>query len=372
MRIPKEIMEATINDGCYTGTTSLDGIYEEDCYVVGLPIKINANLEPVGAVFLVADKQYLAEFREDILKMFMVSFALALVISFLLIGIISYRMARPLKDMAIAAYRFGKGDFSVKISEKRRDEIGQLAIAFNDMAESLSVSEDTRRNFVANVSHELKTPMTTINGFIDGILDGTITSEKQEHYIKIISKEVKRLSKLVQAMLNLSRIDCGKLKINKKVFHVKYLIYSVLLTFEKQIESKKIKITGLDAIADVPIEGDEDLLHQVIYNLIENAVKFVSFEGEISFKIQNLQNKVIVSIKNTGQGIANEDLGFIFDKFYKTDKSRSQDKTGMGLGLYLVKTIINLHGGDIKVESAEGEDCEFIFCLPKQKNLNLN
>ena len=217
------------------------------------------------------------------------------------------------------------------------------------MAESLSSSENIRRSFVANVSHELKTPMTTIAGFIDGILDGTIPPDKEKYYLRIVSDEVKRLSRLVKSMLDLSRIDSGSLNLIPKRFDMTETIFTTLITFEQQIERKNIDILGLE----------------VVYNLLENAVKFVNNNGYIEIKIIDESNRLVVSIKNSGEGISSEEVKRVFERFYKTDKSRSQDKNGMGLGLYIVKTIIKLHGGEIKAESKLDEYCKFEFWIPK-------
>ena len=221
------------------------------------------------------------------------------------------------------------------------------------------------RSFVANVSHELKTPMTTIAGFIDGILDGTIPPERQSHYLRIVSDEVKRLSRLVKTMLNLSRIDNGELKLRPADFDISETVLSTVLTFEKSIDEKQIDVRGLDALAPKQVHGDEDLLHQVVYNLVENAVKFTNPGGYIKFTVCDSIDRVAVDIENSGSGIQADELPLVFEKFYKTDKSRSQDKNGMGLGLYLVKTIIRLHGGDISVTSAVDQFTRFSFYIPK-------
>ena len=267
--------------------------------------------------------------------------------------------------MSAAAKSFGDGDFSIRVPVTSNDEIGQLATAFNNMADSLSGSESMNRSFVANVSHELKTPMTTIAGFIDGILDGTIPPERQSHYLHIVSDEVKRLSRLVRTMLNLSRIDNGELKLRPNDFDISETVLSTVLTFEKSIDEKKIDIRGLDTLQPMQVHGDEDLLHQVVYNLVENAVKFTNTGGYISFNVSDSIDRIVVTIENSGSGIQSDELPLVFEKFYKTDKSRSQDKNGMGLGLYLVRTIIKLHGGDISVSSVVNEYTRFSFYIPK-------
>ncbi|MEI3552840.1 MAG: HAMP domain-containing sensor histidine kinase [Acutalibacteraceae bacterium] len=259
----------------------------------------------------------------------------------------------------------------MRVPVTSQDEVGQLALAFNNMASSLASSESVRRNFIANVSHELKTPMTTIAGFIDGILDGTIPPEKQSHYLQIVSQEVKRLSRLVRTMLDLSRIDSGELRLHMARFDLTNTIFVALLSFEKSIEQKRIQVLGLENAESLYVDGDPDMLHQVVYNLIENAVKFTNEGGYIQLTIQDLPDRTSVAIKNSGAGIPADEIALIFDRFYKTDKSRSQDKNGMGLGLYIVRTIIKLHGGEITVQSVENEYCQFEFWIPKHEEPKL-
>ena len=297
--------------------------------------------------------------------MFLIAAAAAFILAFVVVGLFSYRLVKPLRQMSAAAKSFGDGDFSIRVPVTSNDEIGQLATAFNNMADSLSGSESMNRSFVANVSHELKTPMTTIAGFIDGILDGTIPPERQSHYLHIVSDEVKRLSRLVRTMLNLSRIDNGELKLRPNDFDISETVLSTVLTFEKSIDEKKIDIRGLDTLQPMQVHGDEDLLHQIVYNLVENAVKFTNTEGYISFNVSDSIDRIVVTIENSGSGIQSDELPLVFEKFYKTDKSRSQDKNGMGLGLYLVRTIIKLHGGDISVSSVVNEYTRFSFYIPK-------
>jgi signal transduction histidine kinase len=232
------------------------------------------------------------------------------------------------------------------------------------MAVSLSSEEEARRSFVANVSHELKTPMTTISGFVDGILDGTIPPEKHAHYLQIVSGEVKRLSRLVRSMLDLSRIDSGQLKLHPVSFDFTQAVCASLLSFEQQIEQKQLTVEGLEDCEPQTVCGDFDLLQQVVYNLLENAVKFTNEGGTLSVRLYRETGRTFLSIRNTGEGIPSTELPHIFERFYKSDRSRSLDKSGTGLGLYLVKTIVNLHGGEITVQSVPHEYCEFVFWLP--------
>ncbi len=365
--VASSYIQPALNGG-YDGMGTLGGIYQKPHYVVGVPISIQSasgKITVIGAVFAASDVQLMDGYRRDIIKMFLFAAVLTFLVSFAVVWVFSYRMARPLREMARAAHEFGSGNFSIRVKANTDDEIGQLALAFNHMANSLASSENVRRNFIANVSHELKTPMTTIAGFIDGILDGTIPAEKQPYYLKIVSQEVKRLSRLVRTMLDLSRIDNGELKLRPSRFDIAHTIVEALLSFEKSIEEKNLQIQGLEDLDSLFIDGDPDMIHQVLYNLIENAVKFTNPYGYIRFFIQDLPDRVQVAIRNSGQGIPADEVPLIFDRFYKTDKSRSQDKTGMGLGLYIVKTIIKLHNGEITVSSVENEYCQFQFWLPK-------
>lgn len=371
--LPENVMEQTLS-GMYDGQSTLGGVYQKSCYVVGIPITVATEngTKAVGAVFNSVSASSLSMYRMDMLKMFVFAALAAFLISFCVVWLFSYNLVKPLRDMAAAVRSFGEGDFSVRVPVTTRDEMGELAVAFNHMADSLATGESSSRSFIANVSHELKTPMTTISGFIDGILDGTIPPEKQEHYLKIVSSEVKRLSRLVKSMLNLSRIDSGELRLRPATFDINQTVLDAMLSFEKPIEDKKLEVRGLEDSVSIKVDGDPDMIHQVVYNLIENAVKFTNEGGYIEVRTEDLKDRVVVHIKNSGEGIAPDEITRIFQRFYKTDKSRSKDKTGMGLGLYIVRTIIKLHGGEITVSSIQGEFSEFSFWLPKQHHLEEN
>ena len=363
-----EIVHQTIENSTYFARRTIEGVYENDRYISARPIYYNSQSNIMGIVIVTSSTADIASFTDMVMRIFILSAIATLSISVLAIGIFSYNLVKPLKQMAQAAKRFGKGDFSVRVNVTSDDEIGDLAKSFNNMAESLSASENVRRSFVANVSHELKTPMTTIAGFIDGILDGTIPEEKQDYYLSIVSEEIKRLARLVRSMLDLSRLDSGEMKLKYQKFDLLSTLVTVVITFEQEIERKHIEIKGLDEIEPKMVYGDKDLLHQVIYNLIENAVKFTNENGCIEFNITENNEQTNFYIKNSGMGISQSEISLVFDRFYKTDKSRSKDKKGLGLGLYLVRSIIRMHGGNITAKSEYGEYTEFDFYIPKQKN----
>lgn len=375
-QLPSSVIEE-LSDGYHYEHGTLQNIYNKQYYIFAIPFTANDQGEVVLGYCLVAQASlWSSDFAPNVFLILLITVIVAALLIFILSAVYAYNTTRPLKQMADAAKRFAVGDFQSRGHIKSNDEIGELAAAFNEMADSLASSEGMRRNFIANVSHELKTPMTTIAGYIDGILDKTIPAEDQEYYLGIISQEIKRLNRLVTSMISLSKIDSGEITVKKAPFIIQDTVFNVLLGFEGEIEKNGIRIEGLDSEEDVTAYGDRDLIHQVLYNLVENAVKFTDSNGYIRFGFSHKNNRVYVCVENSGVGILPEDIYLVFDKFYKADKSRSINKKSMGLGLYIVRSIIFLHGGNITVESEPGEYCRFIFWLPdapkKQKELPEN
>ena len=350
--------------GEYFEVGLLDGVYKSRQYTVGEPLTLQNGQIQLGYVFASTSAQGLSEYLMNNLQVFFLSALGVMTLTFIALYLMTYRMVRPLRQMAAAARSFGVGDFSSRIPVHGQDEVAELAASLNNMAVSLSSVEGMRRSFIANVSHELKTPMTTIAGFIDGILDGTIPDGKRNYYLKIVSQEVKRLSRLVKSMLDLSRIDNGELKLQPVYYDLTEQACNILLSFEQRIESKNIRVDGIEDCARAEVLADFDLIGQVVYNLIDNAIKFMDEGGTLTLHISRRDKRVYCSIRNTGAGLPVHEMPHIFERFYKSDQSRSLDKNGMGLGLYIVKTVINLHHGEIVVRSAEGEYCEFEFWLP--------
>ena len=361
--IPKNIISEACAAGEYQEVGKVGGLYSQNHYTVGIPVKTESGV-PAAVIFASASAGTLTVFLKEILKMFIISSLAVLILAFAAVYFITADLVRPLRKMVAATRSFSKGDFTVRVPVESYDEIGQLAISFNNMATSLATTEVARRSFTANVSHELRTPMTTIAGFIDGILDGTIPPEKRDDYLKIVSEEIKRLSRLVRSMLNIARIEAGELELRPDLFDVNDTVIRTVFTFEQPLEAKNIEVRGLDG-GKVMVEADPDLIHQVVYNLIENAVKFCNEGGFIDVNYSEDDSYTSVGIRNTGDGIPKDEIPHIFDRFYKADKSRSRDKGGAGLGLHIVRSIVNLHGGDIIVRSVEGEYCEFVFTIPK-------
>ena len=342
--------------------TSMGNLLDGRHYVASVPLEFRHNR--IGYVLVTTPADNLTAYIVDNLENYGLAMLIVLIVAVLMSCWLTDRMVRPLREMAAATRRFGEGDFSQKVPVHGNDELAELADSLNHMAISLSSLEGMRRSFVANISHELKTPMTTIAGFVDGILDGTIPPEQQSKYLQLVSGEVKRLSRLVRTMLDLSRIDTGELSPRPMRMDLTDTACQLLLSFEKRIEEKRISIRGLEECEAALVFADPDLIGQVMYNLIDNAVKFTNEGGYIDIRIYRADGRVYYTIRNSGAGIPAEEMPHVFERFYKSDKSRSLDRTGVGLGLYIVKNVINIHQGQIVVRSVEGEYCEFSFWLP--------
>ncbi len=338
------------------------GIYERPHYVV--LERIIKDEQTIGTVFVTAPVSEVGTLLSAVTRLFMISAIVPLIAMFFAIFAMTYRLTKPLKLMSEASRAMAKGDFSKRIPVSSDDEIGELAASFNMMTNSLAQLEGMRKSFVANVSHELKTPMTSIGGFIDGILDGTIEPEKHKYYLGIVSDEVKRLSRLVESMLSMAKLESGEFLLKPELFDLRELLISVVISQEQRIEAKKIEISGLDETESISVNADKDLIHQAIYNLVDNAIKFTEEGGNINFSLKSENKKTVFILTNSGSGIPEKDLPFIFERFYKVDKSRSASKNSTGIGLYIVKTVIAAHSGSVSVSSKENKYTSFRIILP--------
>ncbi len=319
-------------------------------------------------VVVSVQKAAITALTEKMLRVFLLAALLILVAALLAIPIFTRREARPIQEMAAAARQIAHGNLDVRVpTGNENEELEELAVAFNNMTLALKNSETIRNEFVANISHELKTPMTTIAGYLDGMLDGTIPPEKYRYYMELVSTEARRLSRLVRSMLDISRLrDQGIPADQKTNFDICEAAGQALLCFEQRINQKKLNVE-----IDMPDEGltihaAQDSVTQVLYNLIDNAVKFVNEGGTLSVRIRRHGNSAMISVGNTGKTIPPEELPLVFDRFHKIDKSRSNDRDGWGLGLYIVKTIVLAHGEDVYVTSQDGKT-EFTFSMSLAK-----
>ena len=348
---------------------TLAGIHDDKRYIAGRPIVSDASGQTIGYVVISSDMTQITDFMQRSSSLFFYTAIVVLVLSMLAATYFSHQQVQPLYKVADAARRFGRGelDTRVEVPSGCSEEVADLASAFNAMADSLEKSEQRRQEFVANVSHELKTPMTTIGGYIDGMLDGTIPPEKQQHYMQIVSSEVRRLSRLVRNMLDIAKLQAMGVEESRKTrFDLGEAMGDVLITFEQKIYGKHLDV-HVD-LPDKPVwtRAERDSITQVIYNLIDNAIKFCPDGGRLGLKLQPDGAKARVTIENTGPTIDKEELPLLFDRFHKADKSRSADREGWGLGLYIAKTIVGAHGGDIWATSENGLT-QFIFTLPTSR-----
>ena len=359
-----EGMLKTVSDiGQFSGITDL-AVYNENKYVVGVQLVYVESGDTAGYVFLSSNTGSMTEIWRQFAAIFVLVAVAVLLLTFVASLITTKKQAMPLREMAAAANKFAKGEFSVRVEDTgREDEVGALANAFNAMADSLEHSETMRRDFIANISHELKTPMTTITGFSDGILDGTIPCDRQEKYLRVISSETRRLSRLVRSMLDMSQLQSmDKAVLSKSCFDISEVIRVALLSLESKITKRGLDVATMLPEEPIVTRGDKDSIIQVIYNLIDNATKFGNPGSTIRLSLWKQGPKAYVSVENEGPTIDAQELPQIFDRFHKTDKSRSVDRDGVGLGLYIVKTILNNHNESISVTSADGVT-KFVFSL---------
>lgn len=365
-QLPQELVEQVFAEGEITRESRLDGLYDEARYLVAVPVVSAAADETIGIVVVSTERTQIADLMSRTLSIYVFCGITVLLVSLLVCSVTARREAKPLRDMAQAAARFGHGELTLRVPTggHNTEEVDELAHAFNAMAENLAQSEQRRSEFVANVSHELKTPMTTIAGFMDGMLDGTIPPEEHRKYMQMVSDEVRRLSRLVREMLEISRLRAEeKESIHWQVFDLCESLGEGLISFERRINDKHLQVE-----VDLPEEGCRvlaapDAITQVIRNLLDNAVKFTPEGGRLGLHLAVEGDKAVTTIYNTGATIPPDELQLIFDRFHKTDKSRSEDRDGVGLGLYIVKTIMDAHGEDISVTSEDGLT-SFRFTLP--------
>lgn len=353
--MPEEMTREILEEGSTSGRDDLDGLYEQKRMVVGVPVVNRDTDRTVGVVYAVSLSTSADTMWQGFVGLFFMTAFVVLMIAFMASSITAMRQVQPIREMVQATRQYAEGDFDVRMKDYgQRDEMGELAASFNNMAESLQQTERQRREFIANISHELKTPMTTIAGYTDGILDGTIPPENERQYLQIISNESRRLSRLVRRMLDVSQLQVMDPLKSGSHFDICESMRRVLISMEKKITDRH-----LDVDADIPeepilVRGDNDMITQVIYNLLENATKFAREGTTLYLGVTTIDGKARVTVRNLGDTIPAEELPLLFERFHKSDKSRSEDKDGVGLGLYIVKTILEQHKEKINVTSENG------------------
>ena len=353
--MPEDMTREIGERGSASRRSTLNGLYDSKRFVVGVSAVNPVSQEQVGEVFAVSTMASLDTMWRGFVGLFFMTAMVSLMVAFMVSSVTAMRQVKPIREMVQATRRYAEGDFDIRLNDYGRDdEVGELAASFNNMAESLQQTERQRREFIANISHELKTPMTTIAGYTDGILDGTIPPENERQYLQIISDESRRLSRMVRRMLDVSQLQAIDPLRNGSHFDICESMRRVLISMEKKITDR-----NLDVEADIPEEpilvlGDNDMITQVIYNLLENAAKFGRAGSTLYLGVTVIDGKARVTVRNLGDTIPAEELPLLFERFHKSDKSRSEDKDGVGLGLYIVKTILEQHKEKINVTSENG------------------
>ena len=330
--------------------------------IVGHPLWVNHQF--AGAVLV---GYYMADLENTISQMYRITILAMLgtgLFALVLIYGSSRTISRPLRQINEAASIIAGGDFDKRLPIRGKDEVGQLAREFNRMAESLQQQERIRREFIANLSHDMRSPLTSMHGFLTAISDGTIPAEKQDYYLQIVRDESERLIRLSNNILDIHSIQDWQTELNLTEFDINDLIRTTILGFQQRALAKRIMITSRFAHPEDIVLADEDKLRRVMYNLIDNAIKFTPDDGEITIETTvDAGGKLTVSVADTGRGMTEEELKRAFDRFYKGDPSRNEDKLGSGLGLSIVKEFIRAHGETIEVSCEPGAGCVFVFTL---------
>ena len=336
---------------------------------VAVPIKHN-NV-PVGVVFMHTGTKSIQLVMGEMYRHIAWSALIAIIIGAMMILFMSSRISRPLVQMNDIARHIARGRFDRRAEVSSRDEIGELATTFNAMAEQLKIQEDMRSGFVANVSHELRSPMTSIHGFAQGMLDGTIPKDEYEKYLQVIVGETRRLNKLIRELLDLSQLESGNFPLNRQVFDINELIRRVLIRFDDTVEEQKQEIAVEFRQERAMVVADPDRIEQVVINLVDNAVKFTGPGGSIRLWTHSAADKMLIGVGDTGPGIPEEEQPYVWERFYKVDKAHT-GRRGTGLGLSIVKKIIDEHGERITLQSKPGQGTVFVFTLEKAEKGDKN
>lgn len=355
-------------------------IARKDVYGDSFNIPVHTYIVPIsdnsngfqGAIIM---NTSLSEIKRPLVKVYYIIWILA-VFAIIIACIVIYHLSqkiivRPLGKINYAARKIANGDIEKRVEIKSEDEIGQLAKSFNYMADSMAKIEKNRREFISNVSHEIRSPITSIKGFIGGILDGVIPQEKEKYYLSLAYDETQRLTRLVNDLLDLSAIESGQLTLNITKLNINEIIRRAVIKFEPKINEKKLVVDVCFREDELYVVGDIDRITQVVTNLIDNAIKYVVEKGRISIETKVKGDKIFISIYNESKPLSEDALKHIWDRFYKKDKSRTS-KTSTGLGLPIVQSILTQHGEDIWVKNVKDTGVEFTFTLTRATSKNVN
>lgn len=339
--------------------------FSDDTMSVLVPITLNFTTR--GYIAIHQPMEHIYEERESVLQVVYILFLILFLITSSILVLLNYIIHRPLRKIITGVDKFASGNLKYNIPVSTEDEMGYLAASLNYMSDELDKMGDYQRKFVANVSHDFRSPLTSIKGYAEAILDGTIPPEMQEKYLNIVVFETERLNKLTRSLLTLNDMDAKGRMLDITTFDINGVIKNTVATFEGTCREKKISIELILAGQTLYVSADMGRIQQVLYNLLDNAIKFSPKDSTITIETTEKHDTVFVSVKDMGAGIPRSSLSKIWDRFYKLDTSRGKDRKGTGLGLAIVKEIINAHNQHINVISTEGVGTEFIFTLDKSK-----
>lgn len=364
--VPNYLHELDDSDtlkGSFSLTGNFYNIFGEDMITLGIPIVVNET--DYGKLILHTSIDQVTEVQSEMFTIAYTPFAFVILISFCLLAFVTSRVFKPLKKLNDAAQAYARGDFDASTEIKSKDEIGELANSLEYMAGELSKLDEYRKNFISNISHDFRSPLTSIKGYIEAMLDGTIPVDRQEKYLNIVLTETNRLTKLTSSLLELNSYDSAGLVLQIKEFDIVDIVRSTISTFEGVCDKKGIALYMSCHAEETLVSADKPKMQQVLYNLIDNAIKFSPNNSTIKVTITEKKEKLFVSVKDEGPGIEKDKQKHVWDRFYKSDSSRGKDKQGTGLGLSITKEIIKAHGENINLVSTEGAGSEFIFSIKK-------
>ncbi len=348
---------------------TLNGYFSSKTLSVLNPVYLNGKY--VGLLVINQPLDFINEITSQTLSSTYMPFMIIVVLSLIVLMWASNSTLKPIREIIATSKQYAAGNFNARINVKVNNEFGELARYMEEMADQLNRSNESRRSFISNISHDFRSPLTSIKGYIEAMIDGTIPPEQYDKYLNIVLNETKRLTKLTQGLLDLNNFDSYDLQLDKSNFDIKDVVTSTINTFERRCQDKGVYLHAIYHTENTVVYADRTKIQQVVYNLVDNAIKFTPGGCHITVQVTEKNEKIYVSVKDEGEGIPPESLKKVFDRFYKTDPSRGKDKTGTGLGLAITKEIIKAHGEQITVASKVNQGSEFIFSLPLQKEMQV-
>lgn len=355
----------TITRGSYYTIGTFFNNFKEEMLSVIAPITSNYKVK--GYVVIHCTMDSIEQSANSLLNISYITLCILFLLSLIILIFFTEMVYIPLRKITHATEQYASGNMHYEFQVESEDEIGYLAACLTYMASEIARSEEDQKKFVANVSHDFRSPLTSIRGYLEAMMDGTIPPEMHEKYLNIVLNETERLTKLTNGLLTLNNLNTKGMMLDRTDFDINKIIRNTAASFEGTCKKKTIAIE-LVVTGDVMyVNADMGRIQQVLYNLIDNAIKFSHHDSVIKVETAEKKNKIFISVKDTGIGIPKEDMKLIWDRFYKSDLSRGKDKKGTGLGLAIVKEIVNAHGEHINVVSTPGVGSEFIFSLQKSQ-----